>query len=292
MKLPYPFLILIFLFSVFNSTFGQDLKSYNLTGKVKSIQQTGYDVIVDSTGIKRGNKLNWYIVEDILVTFDTNGKESEKIEYLLDGGISERFISKRDSVGNILVYSGQGRWDFTETYKYNEIGQLIEKIHYYHDGTVKDSTKYQYDETGNLVETNNYIFDGSISPKEIYKSGNKIESIYYFSDGTVREDIKYNKYGYPIEETSYNQDGTIKHRRTTLPMVDGEEYKEKSIEEQFNIVSKYTYDTHGNWVIRIVSQNGKPRDWTERDIEYYDLNKVKKRRSIWSFFTSPTEPSK
>ena len=269
MKLPYPFLIIIFLFSVLNS-FGQDLKIYNLTGKVKSFHQTGYHVIVDSTGIKRGNKLNWYDVEDILVTFDTNGKESEKIVYLLDGGISERFISKRDSVGNILVYSGQGSWDFTETYKYNKIGQLIEKIHYYQDGTVKDTTKYQYDETGNLVETNNYIFDGSISPKIIYKSGHKIESIYYFHDGTVRFDDKYNKYGYQYESTTYNPDGTMKYQRTTLPMDDIEEYKEKSIEELFNIVSKYTYDTHGNWVIRIVSQNDKPKDWTERVIEYYD----------------------
>jgi hypothetical protein len=265
------FFVLIFLFLVFDSTNGQDLKSYNLTGKVKSFHQTGYDVIVDSTGIKRGNKLNWYVVEDILVTFDTNGKESEKIVYLLDGSIRGRFISKRDSVGNILtlVYSQQDSWDFTETYKYNEIGQLIEKIHYYHDGTVKDTTKYQYDETGNLSETNNYIFDGSISLKEIYKSGNKIESIYYFSDGTVSHDNKYNKYGYLYESTSYNPDGTMRIQ-TNKSFMGFEDYKEKSIEEQFNIVSKYTYDTHGNWVIRIVTQNDKPRDWTERVIEYLE----------------------
>ena len=45
MKTLYPILTLIFLISVINSTYGQDLKSYKLKGKVKSYRENTYGIV-------------------------------------------------------------------------------------------------------------------------------------------------------------------------------------------------------------------------------------------------------
>ena len=114
MKPFYHFFTFVFLFSGINLTLGQDLKSNNLKGKVKSCRTSQYEVVKKFGERKKGKKLVDDSNHDIFTSFDVKGKETECTYYNLDGSVKDRKVTKRDIKGNILEeinYLSNGRID-------------------------------------------------------------------------------------------------------------------------------------------------------------------------------------
>ena len=291
MKTFYYSLITITLFSGVISTFGQELKHYNLKGKVKSFHQIDYDVVNSFGELKKGKKIvsndfNTLPQCDNLVTFNINGKETGNIHFKTTGDVLRKLISKRDIKGNVIE---EIDLDKSVKYKYNEKGQIIEKTTYNSGGTIIP-IKFKYDDSGNWI---GYNQNGSIDSKEIFNNGNKIEKIDYDSDGNITYYEKYDENGKIIESDqppntnfySRKYDNTgheIQHiwkmdgvdlRVTTEYDINGNEIEIQYLNNIRNFTSidtyKYKLDTHGNWVRMILYEDGKPTTWTERTIEYY-----------------------
>jgi YD repeat-containing protein len=285
MKTFYHILTLIFLISVINSTYGQDLKSYKLKGNVKSYRETDYEVIRKYGEVQKGNKLIDDSHFDIFTSFNISGKKIDYISYKSNSDVKDRTTYKRDVKGNILE---EVNLNNTVKYKYNQIGKVIEVTTLNSDGTISTG-KYKYDENGNCTIYNQ---DGSIKHKEIYKNGHLVEEIDYYSEsGGIMN--KYDEQGNVIELSVFMSDGTVISKQTIKNDSNGNEIQSTS--EDMNTYSfydsngnttesntyynngsspykcSYTYviDTHGNWIREIKYENGQPTKWTERIIEYY-----------------------
>ena len=80
--------------------------------------------------------------------------------------------------------------------------------------------------------------------------GNVIESISYNAiNGSVnsKTTYKYDEKGNEIAVNRYNADGTMNYKYTY----------------------KYEFDTTGNWIKKTIINDDKPKELTERVIEYY-----------------------
>jgi hypothetical protein len=270
MKIYYHILTFIFLFSLVNSTLGQDLKREKLKGKVKTYRETVYGVVNKFGDIQKGGKS-----DDFFKFFDINGKETEKTTFNMDGSVNDRYISKRDNKGNLekVGYISEGKSFDTKNYEFNEKGQIILEITHYFGNPDTLKYKYKYDDKGGCIESIGYKNDGVIKFKEINNKGQRVERMDYYSDGNTQTKLKYNEKGDLIESINYKTDGSVSFSSTFSSKYD---FNGNMI-EQINsgsigtdrTTNKYSYDTHGNWIRKIIYENDKPKYWTERKIEYY-----------------------
>lgn len=96
------------------------------------------------------------------------------------------FKSKFDNKGNEIEsvhYDNLGIKEYTETYKYDEKGFLIEEIS---DFLKTSKKKYTYDDNGNILKVKEYSSKGVLNREETYeykfdKTGNWIEKIYFIN---------------------------------------------------------------------------------------------------------------
>ena len=117
---------------------------------------------------------------------------------------------------------------------------------------LKGKVRFYSESKYGLVEKFGEIEKDSLSDKTTYKydvKGNKIESNFYNADGSLDGKVtyKYDEKGNMIEENDYRADGILESKRTY----------------------KYEFDTTGNWIKKTFTADGKPKELTERVIEYY-----------------------
>ncbi len=149
---------------------------------------------------------------------------------------SNRLIEKKFS--NQVVY-----------YKYNKLGQLIEKTTYFDDKSLLNKVLYTYLNNRKKIslykDWNNKTYFKS---EKKYNSLNKeIEDLYYYSDEKTIYSKRY---------TEYDKYGNItKHN----PFSD----------ELLIVTYSYKYDSTGNWIEKIEYRNDKEKEKTTRTIEYY-----------------------
>ena len=280
--------LFILLMNISFLIFGQnnDLSSYNLQGKVKSMSDYSYEA-VDKFGIIGKGKYDreFPFSRDYIVLFNLQGKIIEVVEYRGDKTkIDRKFLYKYDSNDNLVIidrYFGSGRLYSKEKYKYNNNGKLTKISFFNSSGNLEALTNYKYDSKGNRIEE---ILERLRSPGEnkprTYKynydsSGNRIEETYHYSGNLGNKTIyKYDRDGNMIEETMYDysndKEKTYKFKYDKYGNKI-EKIKVYSNESQ-DVLKKYEYeyDNKGNWIKRIMSKNDFPKILVERKIEYFN----------------------
>ena len=107
----------------------------------------------------------------------------------------------------------------SKKYYFNKAGDVIERVWYNSNGSLRYKHIYKYDASGNVIEGVVYNSDGSLDSKLIYKydaSGNKIEYAVYNSDGSLdsKHIYKYDASGNMIEMTEYSGEALLPDRQT------------------------------------------------------------------------------
>jgi len=117
---------------------------------------------------------------------------------------------------------------------------------------LKGNVKFIARSTYKAVEKFGEIEKDYLSYKDTYKydeKGNMIEENKYNADGSLKskDTYKYDEKGNRIEVICNNADGILYYKFTF----------------------KYEFDATDNWIKKTFTADGKPKDLTERVIEYY-----------------------
>tara|TARA_B110000238_G_C16003065_1_gene385365 strand:- start:82 stop:885 length:804 start_codon:yes stop_codon:yes gene_type:complete len=245
--------------------------------------------------------------------------ESELTKENINGKVKEivetNFVAKK-VFGDIVKDGIQKRWRMTDQMgemrkyfkaksKYNQNGNLIEKIYFKSSEGIKfiyeydkDGKKvrkynrtswqvtevtYEYDDNDNIIQKNNYYNDNLESTIKVITNneGKIIEAISFNDDSVMYEKVKYkyNDVGNVIESTRYSGDDfekewTFKHKYDNIGnLIEFIGYVNDIHEEKLKW--EYKYDEKNNWIERLEykynrnSSYYKPSTITERKIQYY-----------------------
>ena len=99
--------------------------------------------------------------------------------------------------------------NWSKEYKFNEAGDVIERLEFGYSGYLRDKYTFGYDENGNLLDESSFDSEGQLDTKFAYKNdenGNPIERTICYADGTIggRETYKYDEAGNMIEKAEYD----------------------------------------------------------------------------------------
>jgi hypothetical protein len=255
-----------------------DWKENGLKGKVKSAKMFKYDNI-DSLGRINPNCEKKLCLNKL---FNKEGKVI-LIEFHIKHDFEEKY--KYDNNGNLIEKIGTNQtsdtFQYQFTYKYDNNGRKIEGSLYLAKGINAYNYKYKYDKKNNLVEELRYDTKGILSGKECYKydeNSNKIESDKYGSDTILinKCTAKYDSVGNKIEYYDYSPNDSTSHKDnykydSNKNIIERKRLKLNSNPNNAPIVEvyKYEFDKIGNWVKQITYINNKPKFIQVREIEYY-----------------------
>ncbi len=167
----------------------------------------------------------------------------------------------------------KGEFKYSSFYSFNYKGNIFEQE--FRNNDVNWKKIYKYDGLENLIEEVSKGSQEEYNWKGIYKydsKGNCIEEKDYKLDGTyVRKRINmYDERGNRIEEKGNRGDDTLVFHDFYTYNENGDrfEYRDRKNRKVYDY--KYKYDKQGNFIEKITSINGMPRDFEERKIEYYE----------------------
>jgi hypothetical protein len=290
----------------FNSTAGDDtvqnefihfkaarsLYRYDNNGVlVSNSRYNGDGTLQDSASYKvdsKGNRIDWntYKGDGTLEwnysrEYDLQGNLVESNEFF-KGALKSRHTYKYDEKLNIKeenFYEADGRLKLKELFKYDDKRNVVEITDYDRTGVFKAKYTYAYDAKGNQVEEREFDGENSTKYKKILthydNENNIIEVTQYNEKGKVTYECKLDKLGNHIADATYKPDGTLIEKITQKYKYDDHENEVEN--ERLNAKGKpamkvkniYTYDKEGNWFIKIVYENDKPKRITERIFDYY-----------------------
>ena len=217
---------------------------------------------------ERGNRVKtiWYEYEfgetfNVERYYNEHEKLIEAIYYGENGNISRKRTWKYDDKGNLIeriVYNSNSK----ETWKYDDKGNLIEHIVHNSKGNIsrKRTRKCKYDDKGNLIEHIEYNSKGNISWKntsEYDNQGNLIEDIVYNSKGNITR--KYDDKGNRIEHIRCNRNGKIVFKETWKYDSQGnkmEEYKGRDGKKWQETFSKFIYENNKTTIEKVIYSDG------------------------------------
>ena len=296
--------------TVLNIGFAQYLKQdypiTNLKGKVKSVKEAPFIAIEKFGNIEKGKRERgefptWEQDYGFITTYDNKGNIIEKKCFNSDGSIMKKLTFDYNDKGNIIklnIYKNEND-EYTETYKYDENTNQIEKKCYKSDGSFMRKISIKYDDKGNKIEEV-YEAKGDTS-NDIYKyddKGNNIESG-FLSNGTFILEFAYtyDEIGKIKEKKCYNNDGILfivenyKYDINSMIIekivVENDEKAITTYKYDFygNLIEenscctdgkndnqffKYEYDNKGNWISKTIFHNQIPTFIIEREIKYYE----------------------
>jgi hypothetical protein len=200
-------LFLLIQYSQVKAQTRNDLIKKNINGPVKSIKEMRYKAVDKFGEIQKGAILGCELIK-----YNNKGNVLEKRIYWTDGSLIRICSYKRDSKGNKIgedsydtsgklneksIYNidfngniieenvktiGDSRYNYKFTYKYDIIGNQIERCEYNSDGNLKVKYVYKYDIKGYLIEILSYNSGGSFDSKDTFtykfdKKGNWVYCI-------------------------------------------------------------------------------------------------------------------
>ena len=186
-----------------------DIAVQGLKGKVaimseSLLQGEGSKKILSKNVFKydaNGNmiELSFYTAADkvnstIRSTYDSTGKLIKEETILGNGNVDLVSAIKTDAKGNKIEQQdvrpmGNIIFNYKYYYKYDEKGQLIERIAYRGNGTFLFKYIFKYDDNGNKAEWIQQGQDSSVVGRVIYKyneKNNLAEQTEYHGDGSVK----------------------------------------------------------------------------------------------------------
>jgi len=308
-----------------NTSLKNNLDSYGLKDKVKSIKTTSYMPVLNNNEIEIGEQIDkgslfsfsklGYVIK--LSEHDLSRNYNREIEYIydkkgkilkMDNGyeIYEFYYNEIDSIIKvyssipksknnskiIFEYGNKGKKIkrnvyirdtifSTNEYSYNKNNKEIKNIQYDRNRHVVYEIKKEYDERKHLIKKIKKYYSSSQSPQDSiiteiisYKydnSNNVIEVIVNPSDYNYRE----------VERRKYYKNDILKEQKVKFNHIDlNKFYNEKGdLIMSYSLSKKndtldyieydYLYDSHSNWIKKIIKENEKPKEIVVRKIEYY-----------------------
>jgi hypothetical protein len=156
----------------------------------------------------KGNLKKYYTT-----TIDENGNVTEYKNFNIDNELVYLQKNEYDINGNVTSrIGGNPKSDkvFKTELEYNSKNEMIKKIEYNSDGTVKDSRTYKYDSNGNEVESELFKSNGDYTKFiSTYDERNNILTQYWYDkDGTQKHwnnwEYNYDKQGNWITKKRYS----------------------------------------------------------------------------------------
>jgi len=162
-----------------------ELKTPSFSSKKKFIYDVNNNLIEKNTYLSDG-----VLFEKIIYDYDENNNniQSKCYKYDFDGKEVLKFMfkSKYDKNGNEIEsvhYDNLGRKEYTETYKYDEKGLIIEETS---DFLRTSKKKYTYDDNGNILKVKEYSIKEVLIGEETYEykfdnKGNWIVRLFFIN---------------------------------------------------------------------------------------------------------------
>lgn len=230
---------------------GQTILSWKeepLLGKVKVIEQSGYD-------IPSLQDRSFQIKSKFIAHYDSTGRLLDKVYYSAKGELNKTTVIDYDSIGNIVQISTGSKSNPAAkktTFLYNGKANITETREYEQNEIVYPTVKYSYNLNNQLIEERNYYPDdepGAID-SFFYNAEGKLSTRKTISTaGTVMTfNYYYNDKGYISTLDRINKDGNLEAR------------------------TKYTYDKYdsmGNWTKKMGYKNENVFSEMSRKIIYY-----------------------
>lgn len=178
-----------------------DLKAYQLKGKVKSLKETEY------------NRVEEYSESPVFLLFNDKGYLAEEIWYQFDGSLIEKIFyqynEKENEIESILC-DEEGMNHTKKIYKYNDDGFETEYSLYIGDVYLgKRSIKYEQEDNDMMkAEINYYTLDGTLEyTKCYYFYPDKLNKM--IEDERFKIKYTYDNKGNWIKKTIYNIDHEV-----------------------------------------------------------------------------------
>ena len=256
-------------------SFGQnkpknDWQNAKLRGKVKTagqveyyanekgnLEQLGQNFVASFN--KKGYITNMTIKSldnEMRLVMERDEKANKKVikSYDEKGNVSFTNVQELNSKGFPLVERGlidDGFESFKNTYKYDEKGNVIEKV-MLQGGNLFLKVVYSYNKKERTIEEKNYNIKNTLDQTIITKNdktGKRIEVSSYAGNGTLEEryTFKYDKYGNEIEQNAFSPDGKLLEKKTYT----------------------YEFDKRKNWTKKSEYTDGVLTMVTEQNITYY-----------------------
>jgi hypothetical protein len=231
-----------------------DCEKDNLRGKVKTVRDDSYKVIIQSGKIFPDLTTSIYPKKQV---YSKKGNLIEIFHYTRGDTLMHRNVIHYDQKGKPVTednYDSDNNWENQGTYVYNDQELLVKTI------CCNDSAN-------GVVATHYYKYN---------EAGNKIEDDYYFSNGyhVFRIEYLYDKNNLLIEENAYDPDSSLSTRHLY-------KYNEKGLKSEMIIEQpkrnmkdtyRFNYDDQGN-VISKSTFNWEKATGTYYYIYKYDLKK-------------------
>lgn len=216
-------------------------------------------------------------------------------------------------LSKVLTKERGGDWQVTDKYKYDTVGNLLKRIHYYrlneeyryeygYDEKGQQTSvtyhyiypwknddyfisyTYEYDDSGNMVKKTEVLDDGNVRTWWEYSydaADNMIgEILYQYQDGLPSQqelkEYEYDDDGNLVKYVYYGRDGSI------------QEWYEYKYDGSGNMIQEILYDPYGKAVWRMQYTYGEFGVLTERDsndrrkIKYeYDASGNLQKRTVY-----------
>lgn len=259
-----------------------DLEDMSLNGSVKSLRIIGYSVR-DESRLTRGTKYEGRFEKFYL--FNERGDLKETKEYTNDGDLNSKHLFFYDTNGLLINsewFSEFGKEGVSE-YIYDDKNQLIEAIHSNNQGKNSQRYTFKYDENGNQTELCWFANDSLLtlrSSKAFDKKGNKIADSSFSRSGILTDlsKYKYDDNGWLVESSYYELNKPIANKyfrevdENNNPVLFVTNRLNKEGEVVSSTSEKFRFDSHNNWIERILFVNETPELIEDRFIEYFIPN--------------------
>ena len=178
--------------------------------------------------------LKWKAKWTVRSTYDTNGREMERVSYNDSDEVTSRTVWVYQTNGNLIksiTHGASGEIRFYDTFKYDENGHKIRADYFSADGSTRGNDVFVYDTRGYLTEITHS--EGVLQYRDTYKHddrGNQTEWSVYDKSGQrglkvcsgYSDDSRRN----PTEFLRYNSDDKVVSKE----------------------VYTYEFDSRGNWI--------------------------------------------
>lgn len=260
LKLIFPLLTLLILStsSCFNDRKNTGWAEQNLNGNVRSLTEVTYEAIERFGIIEKGGRLEDFRYINYQLEFDEKGNLTERRGYNQDESLSFKTNYKYNDKGyktELSVYNPDGSLRYKTIFKTDELGKIIEEYGYDSEGSLERVEKHEYNDNGKIIETKSYKPDGTLFTQMTHKydeKGNTIERclrLPNLEEYDIKNVYKHDDKGNVIEENLFHASNNISSKKTTY---------------------EYEFDQSGNYIKKIVFENGVPKQVVEREIEYFE----------------------
>lgn len=196
-------LVTIFLFSCGENTSSTDYYNPNsdwarlkLQGKVKAIKEIKFLAVDNFSEIEKGEKVKHIYNKEFL--FNLDGYKIEQNDYIPDGTLANRimYLYQNNKLIEYNEYDSQGLLFGTGKYELGENEKPLKLKYKTNDGRYNWTETFKYDKNGNIVEIEHFRTKNAIDSKEIYT----------FNDDGYLDVSELYKDGEPVTKNTFKTD--------------------------------------------------------------------------------------